>query len=132
MRTTELLASLISDALTRAQAEGALPPSGAAEVTIERPQHAEHGDYSSSLPLKLARPMQMSPAAIGQGIVDSMAPAEAVGIKLGKLAQPLRVAVTGSDMSPSIDATLLLVGRERTLARIDAALAYIAARGADA
>ena len=53
--------------------------------------------------------------------------AEAVGIKLGKLAQPLRVAVTGSDMSPSIDATLLLVGRDRTLARIDAAVAYIEA-----
>jgi glutamyl-tRNA synthetase len=43
-----------------------------------------------------------------------------VDIKLGKLAQPLRVAVTGSDMSPSIDATLLLVGRDRTLTRIDA------------
>ncbi len=55
--------------------------------------------------------------------------AEAVEIKLGKLAQPLRVAVTGSDMSPSIDATLLLVGRERTLERIDAALAYIADSG---
>ena len=67
--------------------------------------------------------------AIHEAVVTT---AEAVGIKLGKLAQPLRVAVTGSDMSPSIDATLLLVGRERTLARIDAALATIAARGADA
>jgi len=57
-------------------------------------------------------------------VVDT---AETVGVKLGKLAQPLRVAVTGSDMSPSIDATLQLVGRERTLARIDAALAYIEA-----
>jgi glutamyl-tRNA synthetase len=55
--------------------------------------------------------------------------AEAVGIKLGKLAQPLRVAVTGSDMSPSIDTTLLLVGRDRSLARIDAALAYIETAG---
>ena len=62
--------------------------------------------------------------AIHEAIV---ATAEAVGIKLGKLAQPLRVAVTGSDMSPSIDATLLLVGRDRTLARIDAAVAYIEA-----
>ena len=57
--------------------------------------------------------------------------AEAVGIKLGKLAQPLRVAVTGSDMSPSIDATLLLVGRDRTLDRIDAALSYIEHQAAD-
>lgn len=62
--------------------------------------------------------------AIHEAIVST---AEAVGIKLGKLAQPLRVAVTGSDMSPSIDATLLLVGRDRTLARIDAAIAYIEA-----
>lgn len=62
--------------------------------------------------------------AIHEAIVNT---AEAVDIKLGKLAQPLRVAVTGSDMSPSIDATLLLVGRDRTLARIDAAVAYIEA-----
>ena len=78
MRTTELLISLVTDALTKAQAEGVLPPSGTAEVTIEKPQHAEHGDYSSSLPLKLARAMQMSPVAIGEGIVDGMVPAEAV------------------------------------------------------
>lgn len=64
--------------------------------------------------------------AINEVVVSS---AETVGIKLGKLAQPLRVAVTGSDMSPSIDATLLLVGRDRSLARIDAALAYIEAQG---
>lgn len=67
--------------------------------------------------------------AIHEAVVTS---AEAVGIKLGKLAQPLRVAVTGSDMSPSIDATLLLVGRDRSLARIDAALAYIEAQGGQA
>jgi len=41
---------------------------------------------------------------------------------LGKVAQPLRVAVTGTAISPPIDATLELLGRERALARIDAAL----------
>jgi glutamyl-tRNA synthetase len=41
---------------------------------------------------------------------------------LGKVAQPLRVAVAGSAISPPIDATLALLGRARTLARIDAAL----------
>jgi glutamyl-tRNA synthetase len=41
---------------------------------------------------------------------------------LGKIAQPLRVAVTGTAVSPPIDATLALLGRDRTLARIDAAL----------
>ena len=44
---------------------------------------------------------------------------------LGKVAQPLRVAVTGTAVSPPIDATLALLGRERTLARIDAALAKV-------
>ena len=41
---------------------------------------------------------------------------------LGKIAQPLRVAVTGTAVSPPIDATLELLGRERTLTRIDAVL----------
>jgi glutamyl-tRNA synthetase len=41
---------------------------------------------------------------------------------LGKVAQPLRVAVTGTAVSPPIDVTLALLGRERSLARIDAAL----------
>src|SRR5215469_9881080 len=41
---------------------------------------------------------------------------------LGKIAQPLRVAVTGTAVSPPIDATLALLGRARALARIDAAL----------
>ncbi len=54
--------------------------------------------------------------------------AEAAGLKLGKIAQPLRVAVTGTAMSPSIEKTLWLVGRARTLERLDLALAHIADR----
>jgi glutamyl-tRNA synthetase len=45
-----------------------------------------------------------------------------LGVGLGKVAQPLRVAVTGSAISPPIDLTLALVGRERTLARLDGAI----------
>jgi len=41
---------------------------------------------------------------------------------LGKIAQPIRVAVSGTAVSPPIDQTLTLLGRERTLARLDAAL----------
>jgi glutamyl-tRNA synthetase len=44
---------------------------------------------------------------------------------LGKVAQPVRVAVAGSAISPPIDATLALLGRERTLARIDSALRQV-------
>jgi len=56
------------------------------------------------------------------------AAAAAHGLKLGKVAQPLRVAVTGTSASPSIDVTLALVGREECLRRLDMALDYIAQR----
>lgn len=46
---------------------------------------------------------------------------EKSGVKLGKIAQPLRVAVTGGTTSPPIDVTLKLVGKERTLKRIEKA-----------
>jgi glutamyl-tRNA synthetase len=46
-------------------------------------------------------------------------------INIGSIAQPLRVALTGAAASPSIDATLALMGKDRTLKRIDAALDYI-------
>ena len=51
--------------------------------------------------------------------------AEELELKLGKVAQPLRVAVCGSAVSPPIDVTVELVGRKKTLTRIDRALAYI-------
>jgi glutamyl-tRNA synthetase len=46
---------------------------------------------------------------------------------LGRVAQPLRVAVMGNTISPPIFDTLVLIGRDNTLARIDRALAYAAA-----
>jgi glutamyl-tRNA synthetase len=47
--------------------------------------------------------------------------AERTGRKLGQVAQPLRAALTGSTVSPGIDATLAALGREEALARIAAA-----------
>lgn len=43
-------------------------------------------------------------------------------VKMGAVAQPIRVAVTGSTISPPIHDTLVLLGRERTLRRIDRAI----------
>lgn len=54
--------------------------------------------------------------------------AEELGEKLGKVAQPLRVAIVGRAASPGIDVTLQLVGKDAVLRRIDQALAYIDAR----
>ena len=46
-------------------------------------------------------------------------------VKLGKLAQPVRVAITGGTISPGIFETLSLLGKERTIHRLNAALAKI-------
>jgi len=51
-------------------------------------------------------------------------------LNLGKVAQPLRVAVVGRAASPGIDVTLALVGKEATLRRIDRALAFVDQRAA--
>ena len=48
-----------------------------------------------------------------------------LGVGLGKVAQPVRVAVSGGTVSPPIDVTLEILGREATLERIDRALASI-------
>ncbi len=57
-----------------------------------------------------------------------IATAERYELKLGKLAQPLRVAISGGSVSPPIDVTLVLLGRETTLNRLDKALAFISAQ----
>ncbi|MDG2335134.1 MAG: glutamate--tRNA ligase [Myxococcota bacterium] len=54
--------------------------------------------------------------------------AELGDLKLGKLAQPVRVAITGGPNSPGIFETLEILGRERTLARIDKAIEIVEAR----
>jgi glutamyl-tRNA synthetase len=48
---------------------------------------------------------------------------EQAGVGMGKVAQPVRVAVTGGTVSPGIGETLELLGREEALHRLDAALA---------
>ncbi len=62
-------------------------------------------------------------ASVHQVIVDV---ATQYDLKLGKLAQPLRVALTGGAVSPPLDVTIALIGRARVLARLQRALAYIA------
>jgi glutamyl-tRNA synthetase len=65
------------------------------------------------------------PAALHQAVVDV---AGSLDVKMGKVAQPLRVAIVGRAASPGIDVTLHLVGREASLRRIDRALDFIQKR----
>lgn len=46
-------------------------------------------------------------------------------LKMGQLAQPLRVAMTGNTISPPIGATLQLIGKARTLVRLEKAIEYV-------
>ncbi|HEY5053477.1 MAG TPA: hypothetical protein VII45_08725, partial [Solirubrobacterales bacterium] len=50
-------------------------------------------------------------------------------IKAGKLYQPIRVAITGSAVSPGIFESLAVLGRESSLARIGAAVERLGADG---
>jgi glutamyl-tRNA synthetase len=53
--------------------------------------------------------------------------ADALGLKMGKVAQPLRVAVSGGPVSPPIDITVALLGKDKTLARLRHAVVHAAA-----
>ena len=81
-------------------------------------------------PLKVARDglaelAEWSKEAIAETIENTAA---SFDINMGKLGQPIRVSVTGGSVSPPIDVTLCLVGRERTIERLDHALHLIAER----
>lgn len=54
--------------------------------------------------------------------------AEKFEMKMGKIGQPLRVAVSGTGVSPNIDDTLRLIGKEKTLARLGKAISFIKVR----
>ena len=47
---------------------------------------------------------------------------EKTGLKFGKIAQPLRVALTGKTVSPGIFEVMVLMGRDLVMDRINAAL----------
>lgn len=78
---------------------------------------------------KLAKVQSWDKDSLQECINDVSA---AFDMNMGKIAQPLRVAVTGSGMSPAIDMTLTLLGKERTLTRLQQGLERIRERAANA
>ena len=58
------IVSLVKAAFQEAQRQGLLPQAPLPEDVVERPQNPEHGDFSTSLPLKLARSAGMNPMEI--------------------------------------------------------------------
>ncbi|RVU86288.1 glutamate--tRNA ligase [Leucothrix sargassi] len=74
---------------------------------------------------KLSALADWNPEAIDAAIKETC---EALELGMGKVGPPLRLAVAGTPMSPSLDITLNLIGRERSLARIEKAIAFIASK----
>ncbi|MCX6008913.1 MAG: arginine--tRNA ligase [Chloroflexi bacterium] len=68
------LTEALEQAVTQAQQEGVLAVTTLPEVIVERPQNPEHGDYASSLPLKLARTADIAPQAIAEKILEFLPP----------------------------------------------------------
>ncbi|MEN8214531.1 MAG: glutamate--tRNA ligase [Pseudomonadota bacterium] len=107
-------------------------------VDISLFYYRDFGDYDAkaakrALKPEAAGPLQAVNAALeelGDWSRESLhaavaAVVEQLDVGFGKVAMPLRIAVTGGAPSPDLDLTLSLVGREATLRRIDRAIAWI-------
>lgn len=73
------VAGLIDAAARAAQAAGEIPAVALPEAAVERPARPEHGDYASSLPLRLARAAGKNPLALAEAIARRVAVNDAIG-----------------------------------------------------
>jgi glutamyl-tRNA synthetase len=73
----------------------------------------------NSLLQKLSALTDFSDGAVQQAFAEVL---EQTGLSMGKLAQPVRVALTGSTISPGIHEVIAVLGKERTLKRLNAAM----------
>ncbi len=78
MHPHKQIAEMVVSALQSAIARKSLPEVGEVRPSVERPRHAEHGDYSTSVAMALASSMRMSPRAIAGEIVENVAPSAMV------------------------------------------------------
>jgi glutamyl-tRNA synthetase len=88
---------------------------------------AKHLTAAARTPLadardRMAKLSSWTPETISAALHEA---AEALGLGMGKIAQPLRVAITGTQVSPDIAHTVYLAGQDEALKRIDAALERI-------
>ena len=66
----DAIRSAIAAALDVAQADGTLPAVPVGEVVVERAQKLEHGDYASSVALRLAGTLKRKPLEIAEAIAE--------------------------------------------------------------
>ena len=92
------------------------------EKAVGKHLRAEARAPLSAVRAALSAMADWTPESIDQAVRSVC---EKMALGLGKVAGPLRLAMTGTQVSPSIDHTIYLAGREQALARIDAALTMI-------
>ena len=152
---SERLGALLVEQVERMglDARAAVPPSSLAEIQRDRARtiaemadksrfaFEDYGDFDERAAKKHLRPVALQALESVRerlGAITGWEPeplhaavtecAEALSVNLGKVAQPLRVALTGTAASPAIELTLQMVGRDAALSRIDRAIAFVRAR----
>ncbi|MBI4302564.1 MAG: arginine--tRNA ligase, partial [Chloroflexi bacterium] len=97
---------LLEQAVSEAQERELIPRVSLVDVTVERPQNAEHGDYATSLPLKLARAARMDPMVIANHLADLFS--SAPFIEKVEVAAPgfINLTLKGSWLSQQVEAIL--------------------------
>lgn len=97
-------------------------PTGYEEKAAKKNLTLKSSEFLQAMQQRLAAVTDWSAEPVHEQI---KACAEQYEVGMGKVAQPIRVAVTGTVVSPPLDVTLALLGRDRTLSDIENAIAWI-------
>lgn len=113
-------------------------------VAVSRYFYEDFAEFDAEAAKKHLRPVALEPlqavaaklAELNDWTQESIhqvinATAETLGVGMGKIGMPLRVAVTGGGNSPALDLTLALVGKQRSLERLAAAISFVQLRSAE-
>ena len=97
---------LVLAAVRRAQEEGTLPSFAVSDAVVDRPQRPEHGDYASSLPMRLARTARMNPLEIAKVISAQMEAASSRAVAAVEVAPPgfINVRLSTEWLTTQVDA----------------------------
>jgi len=112
-------------------------------VEVSRYFYEDFSEFDADAAKKHLRPVALEPLRAVQANLAELAnwdqaaihqvinaTAEQLAIGMGKIGMPLRVAVTGGGNSPALDLTLALIGKVRSLARLQQAIAWVEQRAA--
>ncbi len=110
MLVRDTIANAVAAALEKANQDGVINVDSVPDIEVERPNNAEHGDFATNLPLRLARAARANPLQLAQLIaeriqsadeIDSVAPAPPgfINFKLSEswLQQQVEVVRTAGD-----------------------------------